>query len=312
MTKILITGVDGNFGGVVARSIMQKVNKGDLIFTSPNEKALKPYSELGILTRYADFNDPKQLEQAFADAETLLLISLPFVGPKRRELQKNAVDGAKAAGIKQLIYVSIAGAGDPDNTSLVKVDHEYTENYIKEVGGMNYIFMRDSQYTEAMVSSFEQSIETGGVLRNNMGDGKTAYISRDDCAEAAACLAAGAGEPNTIYYITGPELLSIAEFMKIGSDVTGKEVRYEFINDEEMYESFDSMGVPRTTEGDFSKSAWPFCSDDMVSFGKSIREDKMSFFSDDFQKITGKQPMNVREIFENIESHRIGERNATE
>lgn len=291
---------------------MQKVENKDLIFTSPNLKAMESYEAKGITTRYADFNDSAQLAQAFAGGETLLLISLPFVGPKRRALQKNAVDGAKAAQIKKIIYVSIAGAGDESNESLVKIDHEFTENYIKEVGGMDYIFMRDSQYVEAMATNFEQALEMGGVLRNNMGDGKMAYISRDDCAEAAACLAAGAGESNSIYYITGPELLSISEFLAIGSEVTGKMVHYEFINEDEMYETFDAMGVPRTTEGDFSKSAWPFCSDDMVSFGKAIRDDKMSQFTNDFEKITEKKPLSVREIFANIEDYRIGNRNAVE
>lgn len=101
-------------------------------------------------------------------------------------------------------------------------------------------------------------------------------------------------------------------FAIIGSEVTGKQVNYGFIDDDEMYKAFDALGVPRTTEGDFSKAAFPFCSDDMVSFGRAIRDDKMSEFTDDFQKLTGKKQMTVREIFENIEGHRIGNRNATE
>lgn len=312
MVKTVITGIDGNFGSFTARSIIEKMDKDDLIFTCPNKDVVKFYSEMGITSRYADYNDAANLKQAFEGGQTLLLISLPFVGEKRRKLQKNAVDGAKAAGIKKIIYVSIVGAGDSKNESLVKVDHEYTENYIKQIDGMEYIFLRDSQYTEAMVSSFEQAANSGGVLANNMGDGKMAYISRDDCAEAAACVAAGAGEPNSIYYIGGPELLTISEFVKIGSEVTGREVKYVFISDDEMYKSFDAMGVPRTTEGDFSKAAFPFCSDDMVSFGKAIRDDRMSAFTDDFKKLTGKTQMTVREIFENIEKHRIGNRTATE
>ncbi|AWB46547.1 NmrA family transcriptional regulator [Paenibacillus sp. CAA11] len=312
MGKVIITGVGGNFGAYTARSIMHKMNKEDLIFTSANRAALQIYAEEGVMTRFADFNDAKQLPEAFAGGETLLLISLPFVGPKRRQLHKHAIDGAKAAGVKKIIYVSVVGAGDPENKSLVKIDHEYTENYIKEVGGMDYIFMRDAQYTEAMISQFEQSVAMGGLLRNNMGDGKMAFVSRNDCAEAAACLAAGAGQPNSIYHITGPELLSIAEFMAIGTTITGHEVRYEYINEEEMYRTFDAMGVPRTTDGDFSKSAWPFCSDDMVSFGKAIHDHKMNIFTEDFKRLTGKKPLSVREIFKHLEDYRLGQRNATE
>lgn len=312
MSKTIITGVDGNFGAYVANSIQEKLDREDLIFTSPRKEALGPYSEKGITTRWADFNNTEHLVQAFEGGDTLLLISLPFVGEKRRRLQMNAVNGAMKAGVKKIIYISIIGSGDPKNQSLVKVDHEFTETYIQAVSGMDFIFLRDSQYTEAMISSFEQAADSGGILANNMGDGRMAYISRNDCAEAAACVAAGAGTPNSIYTITGPELLTIAEFVKIGSEVTGREVKYVFINDEDMYKSFDAMGVPRTTDGDFSMAAFPFCSDDMVSFGKAIRDDQMSYYTEDFYKLTGKKQMTVREIFANFESHRIGARNASE
>ena len=47
--------------------------------------------------------------------------------------------------------------------------------------------MRDSQYAEAMVSNYiNANTNTGNVLAKNMGQGKMAYISRDDCAIAAA------------------------------------------------------------------------------------------------------------------------------
>jgi NAD(P)H dehydrogenase (quinone) len=305
MAKTVITGVDGNYGAYVAQSIQTKMSKEDLIFTSPSKEALEPYSSLRITTRHADLNVLELLPPAFDGGETLLLISLPFVGETRRILQKNAVDAAKAAGIKKIIYISFIGAGDPENKSLVKVDHEFTENYIKEVGGMDYIFLRESQYAETMVAAFEQSANSGGILANNMGDGKVAYISRDDCAEAAACVCAGAGEPNSIYTITGPELLTISEFVKIGSEASGRDVKYVFIDDDQMYQSFDEMGVPRIADGDLSKAAFPFFSDDRVSFGKAIRDDKMSYFTHDFQKLTGKFPLSVREIFKNIASHKI-------
>lgn len=313
MGKIIITGVDGNFGGYAARSIMKKVPLENLIFTAPNKKALEEFAAQGVEARYADFNDPEQLKEAFAGGEVLLLISMPFVGEKRRNAHKNAIDAAIAAGVKKVIYTSIVGSGDDDCDSYEKFDHQYTENYILSTG-IKYVFLRDSQYAEAMISAFEEAANSTGVLSNNMGDGRMAHVSRNDCAEAAACAAAGAGEDNKIYYITGPTANTMEEFCAIGSEVTGKKVTYQYVDDEANYAFFDSLGVPRRTDGEWAEAAkaFPFCSEGMVTFGAAIRKDQMSQCTNDFETLTGKKPISVRKMFENLESYRVGKRTSTD
>ena len=313
MGKIIITGVDGNLGGHAARTIMGKAKKADLIFTAPNKDALKKYAEQGVETRHADFNDPVQLKEAFAGGEVLLLVSMPFVGEKRRNAHKNAIDAAVAAGVKKVVYTSIVGSGDEACESYEKTDHQYTENYILS-RGLNYVFLRNSQYAEAMISAFEEAAAAGGVMANNMGEGRMAHISRNDCAEAAASVAAGAGEDNKIYYISGPTANTIAEFLQIGSEVTGKKVTYEYIDDEAQYKFFDDLGVPRHTDGEWGEAAkaFPFCSEGMVTFGAAIRKDQMSHCTKDFETLTGKKPLTVRYMFENIDKYRIGTRTSTD
>ncbi len=79
---------------------------------------------------------------------------------------------------------------------------------------------------------------SGGILTNNMGEGRMAHVARNDCAEAAACVAAGAGENNKVYYITGPTANTMDEFVTIGSEVTGKKVVYHYIDDDAMWAFF--------------------------------------------------------------------------
>ncbi|MBN2040179.1 MAG: NAD(P)H-binding protein [Spirochaetes bacterium] len=311
MGKIIITGVDGNFGSYAAVSIMNKINKKNLIFTSPNKAALVPFQELGVETRYADYNNEQDLKEAFRGGDTLLMISLPFVGEKRRKLHKNAICSAVAAGVKKIIYTSTVGAGIRENGALVKVDHEFTENLIWTTD-LKWNILRDSQYVEAMVTAYEHAVESGGVLSNNHGEGTMSLITRNDCAEAAACVAAGAGEDNKIYDITGPEQISMADLVRIGNEVTGGNVIFRNIDDDAMFKHFDSMGVPRTTAGDFSNAVFPFCSDDMVSYGKAIRLDQMSMLSDHVELLTGRKPKSLKDVFEDIDNHRVGHRTATE
>jgi NAD(P)H dehydrogenase (quinone) len=81
-----------------------------------------------------------------------------------------------------------------------------------------------------------------------------------------------------------------------------------------QYEFFDSIGVPRTTEDMWAQTAtnFPFCSDGMVTFGRALRLGQMATFTDDFEKLTGQKPLTVRQIFEDLENHLVGQRTSTE
>ena len=311
MAKLLLTGVDGNLGSEAARILLELAPHDQLIFTAYSEASLAPFTEMGIDTRVTDFNDPTGLAEAFAGADRLALISMPFVGAKRQAAHKNAVDGAKAAGVKQIVYTSLVNADDPTNPSVEKKDHIYTEEYIKSTG-LDYIFMRNSQYAEAMITNYFTYVHTTGVLTNSQGDGLMAYISRKDCAKAVAyALFRGDEYHQVALDINGPELKTIIQFIDIGNEASGNHVTYQEVTDEENYQIFDAMGVPRTTDGVFQKgSEAPFSSDGMVTFAQAIREGKMDKFTDDFKKLTGDDPITVRYMFEHADEFQIGERHS--
>lgn len=311
MGKLLLTGVDGNLGSEAARVLLTLTDKSNIILTGYNPEVLKTYSDQGIETRVADFNNIEGLKEAFSGAERLALISMPFVGAKRQAAHKNAIDAAKAVGVKQIIYTSLVNAADETNPSVEKKDHIYTEKYIQSLG-LDYIFLRNSQYAEAMITNYFTYVKSDGVLKNSQGDGKMAYISRRDCAKAVAhALVKGDKYPKKIFDINGPELMTISQFCEIGNKATGNHVTYKFITDEENYQVFDAMGVPRTTDGVFKDgSEAPFSSDGMVTFAQAIREGKMDNFTKDFEELTGDKALTVQYMFEHNSEFQIGDRHS--
>lgn len=310
MGKLLLTGVDGNLGGQAAKYLLELVDKNQVILCGYNPEALKEFEEQGIETHETNFNNSQGLAEAFANADKVALISMPFVGKKRQNAHKNAVDAAKAAGVKQIIYTSLVNASDESNPSVEKIDHAFTEDYIKKTG-LDYIFLRNSQYAEAMITNYFTFAKMDGILKNSQGDGKMAYISRKDCAKAIAYSLVSENYHKSILNINGPQLMTISEFIEYGNQVTGNHVTYEELTDEENYAVFDSMGVPRTTDGKFKEdSEAPFSSEGMVTFAQAIRLGKMDMFTDDFKNLTGQEPLTVKYMFEHADDFQIGERHS--
>lgn len=310
MTKIILTGVDGNLGAQVAEYLMKLTEHKNLVFCGYSKEALQKYADLGIETKQTDFNHKEGLAEAFENGSVLALISMPFVGEKRQRAHRNVVDAAKEAGVQKIVYTSLVNAGDPTNPSKEKIDHAYTENYIIN-SGLDYIFLRNSQYAEAMITSYYSFAQNGGVMTSNQGDGLMAYISRKDCAKAVAYALLAYDLHYRVVNCNGPELMTLGQFIEIGNQASGNHVVYQKVSDEETYQAFDAMGVPRTTDGKFQEhSAAPYSSEGMVTFGQAIREGKMDLKTNEFKKLTGSDPLTVKYMFEHSADFQIGDRHS--
>jgi len=128
--------------------------------------------------------------------------------------------------------------------------------------------MRNSQYGDAMAENQAAIAITTGKSIGNAGDGRVAFIARDDVAAVAAALVSGVGERNRAYDVTGPESVSWNDVAALVAELSGAKVEVVDLTDEQMYAMWDSLGVPREATGDFSRSPVPWCSDGMVSLGR--------------------------------------------
>lgn len=312
MKKIVVNGVDGNFGKLVANYVLNFIPKENLLFTAPREDKLKKWKEIGINTAVADFNNPEGLRKIYKNADKVLLISMPFVGEKRRKAHKNVIDACVDANVKQIIYTSVLSAGNPFNPSVENADHGYTEACIQNTD-LDYIFLRNSLFAEAFITDYFRAVDNHeNVIKKNMGDGKVWFISRRDASLAAAGALNNDLLHRAVLNINGIEPFTYGDFLNVANKATGNKIKYEKISDEELYQYFDSIGVPRNTNGDFSKSPIKATSEGMVTFGTTVREGYLDVPVSDYIKLTGKKQTTVKYMFEHADNYQLGDRHPTE
>jgi NAD(P)H dehydrogenase (quinone) len=291
---IIVTGANGAFGRAAATRLIERVPAGELILTSRSPQKLADLAARGAHVRFADFDDPASLRTAFAGGTRMLLISTARVGTRVGQ-HKNAIDAAVAAGVRQIAYTSVLSAARADNPAIVKLDHRATEEHL-ERSGVAWTFLRDSQYAEAIALAMVPPALMAGRKPDNCGDGRVAFVSRDDCVACATEVLLQPGHENRAYDLTGPELLTIGQALKMASEIAGKPIVLEHVDDEGMFAYFDSLGIPRHASDIVPQGPIPWSSEDMVTFGRSIREGFFDIQSDHVERITGRKPISLREV----------------
>ncbi|MGV4795175.1 NmrA family NAD(P)-binding protein [Rhizobium sp. F40D2] len=282
---ILVTGAAGQLGQRVIHHLIEtyKVAPGQIIAATRSPEKLAELANKGVVTRKADFDDAAGLEKAFAGVDRLLIISTDALDTpgKRLAQHKAAVAAAAKAGVKHIAYTSMPAPDD----SLVTFapDHLGSENAIK-ASGLAYTIIRDAWYHDNYLHSMPHNLQAGKWY-SATGDGKVSTISRDDCALAiAAALASGTSDSAT-YTLTGATSLNNRQIAAIAAEAAGKPLEVVDVNDEQLGQGLRGAGLPG------------FVADMLVSADANIRAGKFDIVTEDFTKLTGRQPQSLKDFF---------------
>jgi NAD(P)H dehydrogenase (quinone) len=222
--KIIISGASGQLGGLAVKELLARgVPAKNLILVSRTPETLAEYKKMGAETRFGDFSKPESLPAAYAGGTKMLLISIgggSGAGP-RPEAHKRAIDAAIAAGVKHIAYTSFVAISKGDTTGLAS-DHYQTEEILKK-SGVNWTLLRNSIYTETQLPAATKMAAEGRATLP-ASESKIGYVTRQDCAAAAAAVLSSPGHENKAYDITGPELIGVRELAEAVTAVTGKKV----------------------------------------------------------------------------------------
>jgi uncharacterized protein YbjT (DUF2867 family) len=272
---IAVTGVTGGIGGRVARLLE---GRGVDVCGLARDLARVP-GVAGLEARQIGprgYRDEALLREALAGASTLLLVSGSEAADRVVE-HAHAVQAAADAGVEHVVYTSFLGAG-PDATFTFAQDHYATEQLIRD-SGMAWTFLRDSQYLDYV----PLLVGEDGVIRGPAGEGRCAWVARDDVAEvAAAVLASPGGHAGKTYDLTGPEAHTVAWAAEQLSAVTGREITFKNETVQGAYESRFNLDRP-----DWEIDGW-------VTSYVAIGTGEMDVVSDAIPALIGRDAVGLR------------------
>ena len=199
---ILVTGATGTIGGEVVKQLLAQGEKVRVLARDP-AKAAKLGD--GVEVAQGDFDKPETLAAACQGVDKLFLLA---AGENLAQQEAAALQAAKQAGVKYVVEISAAGAGDEGGLELGRW-HAAGEKHVRD-SGIPWTIVRPGMFMSNTLA-WAGSIKSQGVVYNPSGEGKTAPIDPKDIAAVAVAALTSAGHEGKVYEITGAQPLSTAD-----------------------------------------------------------------------------------------------------
>jgi len=111
-----------------------------------------------------------------------------------------------------------------------------------------------------------------------------AYVSRDDCAAAAAAVLVQDGHEGQAYDITGPEAIGPRDLAALAAELGDRPVEVVAVDDDALVAGMIANGVPEAVAAI------------RLSFVVAAREGFLDTVSGAVEDLAGKPPMALREV----------------
>ncbi|MEU0505372.1 NmrA family NAD(P)-binding protein [Nocardia sp. NPDC005998] len=241
---ILVTGISGSLGGLVYRGLS---TRDDLTVVAGSR------SGDDTATRRIDFDDPAALTAGLRGVDVLVMISAGYAEDDVVIGRHGAVvDAAAAAGVRHVIYTSLAGSGD---LMTIALPHRWTEKRLA-AAPFEVTILRNGLYAEVpvglAVAGAAASAESG-VFAAPFGTGRISVVAREDLAEVAVRvsaetdrdLAAGrrSRHAGKVYELAGVTAIGGSDIAEILSGSMGRPVNYLPISLTEMRNMLQGSGL---------------------------------------------------------------------
>lgn len=273
---LAVTGATGALGGSVARRLAERGLAQRLIVRNAERAPSLPGADVAE----ASYEDGEALADALRGIETVFFVS-GHEAADRESVHRSAVDAFVAAGVRRVVYTSFLGAS-PEASFTFARTHHATEEMIRATG-MDFVFLRPSFYLDYVADWADAE----GAIRGPAGDGRIAWLAREDLAEAAAVVLSTEGHDGRTYDLTGDELLTLDQTAARLTEATGATYRFQNESVDQAYAS-RRQGYPGTP--DWELDGW-------VGTYLAIARGEMAVASGAVEELTGHRPRDIADYY---------------
>ncbi|MBF8191183.1 NmrA family NAD(P)-binding protein [Nonomuraea sp. K274] len=213
--KILVTGATGNVGRNVVSLLTEAGHTPRVLVRDPRSARLPAGVEVAV----GDLTEPGSLDAALEGVESVFLL-WPFVTAEGAEPVVEAI----AKHSRQVVYLSAFSVRD---------DAEPAENGVWgqverliERSGVRWTFLRAGGFA-ANTLGWAGQIRDTGVVRAPYAGAARSLIHEADIAAVAASALTEDGHDGRRYLLTGPEVLTQAEQVRLIGAAIGRELRFD-------------------------------------------------------------------------------------
>lgn len=240
---LIITGATGTLGSQIVQDVLARVPAATVGVSVRDPEKASALAEAGVRVRACDFTDPASLEHAFEGADRVLVISAAIRGDHAIAANMAALDGARAAGARRVLYTSHQAAS-PDSLFAPQTTHAGTEAHLAQGGA--FTALRHGFYANILGFYIRGALESG--LLALPADGPVSWTAHADLAEADAIALTVGGQNGVFDGVTAPltasESLDLAAIAEILTDLSGKPVTRVVLDDDEWAATSVANGMP--------------------------------------------------------------------
>jgi uncharacterized protein YbjT (DUF2867 family) len=217
-SPILVLGAGSNVGREVVKQLL--VRGSTLRAADRSTENLIQSATSSVEAVPFDFSKPETFTRAFAGIEKMYLMRPPQISDVKRYMFP-AIDAARQAGVKKVVFLSLIGI---ENTKYVP--HYKVEQYLKQ-SDFQTIFLRCSFFMQNLNTTHRMEIKERNEIFVPVGTAKTSFIDVRDIGAVAAEILSRDDTISKNYDLTGSEALDYIQITKILSEVLGREIKYK-------------------------------------------------------------------------------------
>jgi NAD(P)H dehydrogenase (quinone) len=264
---ILVTGATGSIG----RHLVTRLRQWRVPFKALVRSQEKG-RDLGCDFPVGDFDDPGSVSRALRGVDRLFLNAggaVPVDGdqPMIRQ-QEAAIDAAVAAGVSQVVKVSVLGARAGGR--LATGAHWRIEERLR-ASGLAWTVLRPSGFMQNFLTG-AGSLTIDGRLIDGYGGGAVAYIDCHDIAACAAALLTGPGRPAETFALTGPAPLTGTDITRKLSAALGRTVGQVTLTPGELAAMLKARGLPAGFADDVAALAGEVADGSLAATTPAVRD----------------------------------------